>query len=127
MKKDDAAFRKITGSSPKEMQELALAVRQLIYEIEPKTVEVVWEQQKIAGFGTGPKKMSEHFSWVSAFSKHVALGFNYGSELPDPDGLLEGTGKLMRHIKIKSADDLKNPSVKAILKKAVRHRVPEPA
>jgi hypothetical protein len=127
MTKDDTAFRKITASSSKEMQELALAVRQLIYEVEPKTVEVVWEQQKIAGFGTGPKKMTEHFSWVSAYTKHVALGFNYGSELPDPEGLLEGSGKLMRHIKIKSKDDLQNPAVRAILQKAVRYRVPEPA
>lgn len=123
---DDADFRKIIASNSKEMQDLAIAVRNLIFEIEPKTVEVVWEQQKIAGFGTGPKKMTEHFSWVSAFTKHVALGFNYGSELPDPDGILEGSGKLMRHVKIKTNDDLKNPAITAMLRKAVRHRVPEP-
>lgn len=41
------------------------------------------------------------FAYVAVYSSHVNLGFYSGAELPDPDGLLEGTGKFMRHIKLK--------------------------
>jgi hypothetical protein len=40
------------------------------------------------------------FAYVGAFKAHVNVGFFRGAELPDPRGLLEGTGKLMRHVKL---------------------------
>lgn len=40
------------------------------------------------------------FAYVNVFKVHVNVGFFRGTELPDPDGLLEGTGKLMRHVKL---------------------------
>ena len=41
------------------------------------------------------------FAYVNAFRAHVNVGFFRGAELPDPDGLLEGTGRFMRHVKIR--------------------------
>jgi len=41
------------------------------------------------------------FGYVNAFKAHVNVGFFYGAELPDPAGLLEGTGKRMRHVKLR--------------------------
>ena len=40
------------------------------------------------------------FAYVNAFTAHVNVGFFQGAELDDPDGLLEGTGKFMRHVKL---------------------------
>jgi len=40
------------------------------------------------------------FAYVNAFKAHVNVGFFRGAELVDPDGLLEGTGKFMRHVKL---------------------------
>jgi hypothetical protein len=40
------------------------------------------------------------FGYVNAFTAHVNVGFFRGAELPDPAGLLEGTGKFMRHVKL---------------------------
>jgi hypothetical protein len=40
------------------------------------------------------------FGYVNAFTAHVNVGFFRGAELADPAGLLEGTGKFMRHVKI---------------------------
>jgi hypothetical protein len=40
------------------------------------------------------------FAYVNAFSGHVNVGFFRGADLPDPYGLLEGTGKFMRHVKL---------------------------
>ena len=41
------------------------------------------------------------FGYVNAFKAHVNVGFFRGAELPDPNGLLEGTGRFMRHVKIR--------------------------
>ena len=40
------------------------------------------------------------FAYVNAFTAHVNVGFFGGAEIADPDGLLEGTGKFMRHVKL---------------------------
>jgi hypothetical protein len=41
------------------------------------------------------------FGYVDAFTAHVNVGFFRGAELPDPAGLLEGTGRFMRHVKLR--------------------------
>jgi hypothetical protein len=41
------------------------------------------------------------FAYVNAFTSHVNIGFFRGAELGDPKGLLQGTGKFMRHVKLK--------------------------
>ena len=41
------------------------------------------------------------FAYVNAFKAHVNVGFFRGAEIADPDGLLEGTGKFMRHVKLR--------------------------
>ncbi len=46
------------------------------------------------------------FAYVNAFTAHVNVGFFRGAELADPHGLLEGTGKFMRHVKLRPERDL---------------------
>lgn len=41
------------------------------------------------------------FGYVNAFTSHVNVGFFHGNALPDPARLLQGTGKCMRHVKLK--------------------------
>lgn len=117
-------FLAIIKSYPEEIQALALKTRELLYTILPKLTEVVWENQGISGYGTGPKKMSQHFCWIKPAKKHITLGFNYGAELPDPSGLLEGTGKMFRHVKIKSLQNLESNDLKNLITFATTHRVP---
>lgn len=122
----NAEFDEILTHFDEPVQGLSRLARDLIYEVLPQVVEVPWVQQKIIGYGTGPKKMSEHFAYIAPQKKHVNLGFYYGAELPDPEGLLEGTGKLLRHIKIRSESDLQKPAVRIMLELATRHHVPPP-
>ncbi len=87
----------------------------------PDVVEVPWLKQKIAGYGVGPKKMSEHFCYIGVFQKHINLGFNYGAELPDSQNLLEGTGALFRHMKITRSKQLEQPGLFKLLEAATKH------
>ena len=41
------------------------------------------------------------FGYVNVFTSHVNVGFFHGAALPDPDRLLQGSGKCMRHVKLK--------------------------
>ncbi len=53
------------------------------------------------------------FAYVNAFKAHVNVGFFRGAEIADPDGLLEGTGRFMRHVKLRPERDV---DAKALLK-----------
>ena len=50
------------------------------------------------------------------------LGFDYGASLMDPDGLLEGTGKSLRHIKLRDVSASNSASVTALLRQAIADR-----
>jgi hypothetical protein len=105
-------------------RDLALRARALICEVYPAVVEVPWPKQRVIGYGVGPKKMTEHFCYLSVSTNHVNLGFNYGSELPDPERLLQGEGKLLRHVRIQRAEDLESLALRQLLEEASRHRMP---
>lgn len=66
------------------------------------------------------------FAYVNAFRAHVNVGFFRGAELPDPGGLLEGAGKLMRHVKIRPDHEVDAAALSTIIAAAyadMRRRV----
>jgi hypothetical protein len=114
----------LAGVSP-HTRELAKKAKALIKSVYPSVVEVPWPKQRVIGYGVGPKKMSEHFCYLSLSRNHINLGFMYGAELPDPHQLLEGTGKLLRHVRIISLQDLENPALRQLVEAASKHRMPD--
>ncbi len=56
--------------------------------------------------------------YVNAFREHVNVGFFLGATLPDPTGLLEGTGRFMRHVKIRPAGPNNDEDVRALMRAA---------
>jgi Domain of unknown function (DU1801) len=127
---NDSAFRELIADSEERVQEITLAVRDLVFDVYPETVEVVWPKQRSAGWGVGPKKFSEQFAYVLPHKRHVTLGFYHGGELPDPADLLpdEGgkqvSGKLsMRSLRLERPDDVAQPAVRELVDAAVRHQV----
>src|SRR3982751_6083165 len=55
------------------------------------------------------------FAYVNSFKDHVNDGFFRGAEIHDPEGLLEGTGRFMRHVKLSPGRDLEaTPLLKLI-------------
>jgi len=116
----NGSFDDVIAQAPREIQSLAQAARALLADVMPGITEVPWARQKIAGYGVGPKKMSQHFCYIAPFKKHLNLGFMYGARLPDPESLLEGRGADLRHIKIRSAADLERPALRALIEEASR-------
>lgn len=58
------------------------------------------------------------FGYVNAFKAHVNVGFFNGTEIADPDGLLEGTGKFMRHVKLGPERDVNATALQKLIKTA---------
>lgn len=116
------AFAEAIAGAGEEMEELARRLRALIADVYPDVVEVPWPRQQIVGYGVGPKKMTEHFGYIGVHRAHVNLGFNYGADLPDPQGKLEGTGQKMRHVKVSKAAQVDDPALRALLAAAVAER-----
>ena len=71
-----------------------------------KWAQPVWESN-------GP------FAWMKAYGSHVNVGFWRGTELSDAEGLLEGEGDRMRHIRIGSDDPVLEAFISAFAAEAV--------
>ncbi len=66
------------------------------------------------------------FAYVAAFSAHVNVGFFQGASLPDPAGLLEGSGKRMRHVKLRWGEPVNAAAMNGLIAAAysdMRRRV----
>ncbi len=81
---DVGVFEEMAAGSPPAVKALALAARALIFQVEPRTVELVWPRQRTAGYGTGPKKLSEHFCWLAPYQHHLTFGFSTAPTSPTP-------------------------------------------
>ena len=60
------------------------------------------------------------FAYVNAFTAHVNVGFFLGAEIADPDGLLEGAGKFMRHVKLRPGRDVPAEALERLIESAYR-------
>lgn len=60
------------------------------------------------------------FAYVNAFRAHVNVGFFQGAGLTDPTNLLEGTGKYMRHVKVRPGIGIDGSALESLLTAAYR-------
>lgn len=115
-------FEDLTKSTDPALAEICTALRTIITGLHAEAVEIVWKKQNIASYGVGPKKMTEHYVYIALHKKHVNLGFYHGAVLPDPEGLLTGTGKRLRHIKITDLATATSPTVAQLIRVAITER-----
>ena len=94
----------------------------LIRKNAGQCIEISWPKQRIVSFGVGPKKMSEHHCYIAVYASHINLGFYHGASLDDPSGMLEGSGKGLRHIKLASLAAAKNPLIVDVVREAIADR-----
>lgn len=126
---NDAAFREMIDGSPAEVQQLARAVRDLVFDVLPQAAEVVWPTQRSVGWGIGPKKFTEQFAYLMPFTRHITLGFYRGGGLADPSGLLRAGGRQvsgtlsMRSLKITRVADVDEPALRALVAAAAQERI----
>src|SRR3972149_1663032 len=97
-----------------EVRNLALQLRDLVFEIDPEVIEQIDIPAHLLAYGYA--KTYTHLMCVIIFYKdYINLGFPRGVDLPDPEGLLEGTGKRARHVKIRDAEQIESPEIAALI------------
>ncbi len=86
----------------------------------PRGVEMVFDNYNALVFGIGPTDRSrDSFISIAGYPKWVTLFFLDGAGLHDPAGLLQGDGKQVRGIRLKTAADLDSPAVAALIAQAI--------
>ena len=108
--------RKLLAAQDPAIGELAGAACELILELYPAAVVTV--DGNDIGFGATAGYKGLVFT-VAPHTKHVTMGFAGGASLPDPAGLLEGSGKVHRHHKLRSLADLERPELRALMAAAL--------
>jgi hypothetical protein len=101
------------------ISDLTLALREIILEEAPDAFESVYQVYTVAIWFGFSGKMKDMFCYITTHAKHINLGFPRGATLPDPNRVLLGEGKTMRHIKFVSQRDLERPFVRRYIQAAM--------
>ena len=102
-----------------EVIELFNDLRQYILELYPDCNELLYHTHALIAVFSISEKLSDAFCMLPIYTNHFNLGFNKGTLLKDPNQLLTGTGKLIRHIDVKKPNDYRNPKVSALIQEAI--------
>ncbi|WP_172368939.1 DUF1801 domain-containing protein [Sporosarcina jiandibaonis] len=100
---------------PENIQEITTCLRNVILETsEDFTEDIKW--------GMPSYSIQKNICYLQPSKNHVNLGFYFGASLIDEDNLLEGTGKQMRHIRIKKLDEIQSEKFKALIQSAIESK-----
>jgi hypothetical protein len=117
------AERQLAGFIAKFTPETAALIRAARAKMRkriPRAIELVYDNYNFFVIGYGPsEKASEAIFSIAAQAKGVALCFLQGAGLPDPLGVLRGSGRLVRNIRLETAATLDRPEVRALIQAAL--------
>ncbi len=113
------ARRKTRKTTPKrgdnpQVEKIVRALRSLVKKVVPGTKETV------NSWGIPAFEKGHPFCFYMAGKSHVSCGFHYGTSLRDPQKLLEGTGKNLRHVKLFAVQELSQKGLTELLREAAR-------
>ena len=100
------------------VREVVLALRSLVREVMPDATEQIDLPDRLVAFGFGPPggtRLRDFAVGLIPHRAHVNVQLADGALLDDPTGIVEGTGKRIRHVKCRSLDDLARPALRTLL------------
>lgn len=110
---------------PPDMATLTRAVLAKLRKLLPGAVEMVYDKSNSLVIGFCPTdKPSSAINSIAVYRRWINLYFFEGDTLPDPDGLLQGSGSMVRSIRITDARELDRPAVKALIAEARKRADP---
>jgi hypothetical protein len=112
-------FEKFLQLKNQDCIDLFVDLRSYVLELYPDANELLYHTHALTSVFSISEKLSDAFCMIPIYTKHMNLGFNKGTILNDPNELLEGTGKLIRHIPVKTVSDYRNNEVRSLLKSAI--------
>ena len=97
-----------------ELRKVVRGLKRLVKEIVPSVKETV------NAWGVPTFEAQGPFCLYMLGKNHVTFGFHFATSLQDPEGLLQGTGKNIRHVKLRKVEDLDQPGLRELIQAAVR-------
>lgn len=105
----------------RDIRDLALNLRTLVLEEMAPCYENIYDAYSAVAIGYGTSyRLSDGIFHIAVYTNHVNLGFNCGATLEDPHGILEGSGKQIRHISIRTPADLARPEIRKYVRHAIK-------
>jgi hypothetical protein len=117
----DADFEKILDGNDPAVVAAARAVRAAVKEAMPDAVEQIDFPDGLLAIGRG-RGIRDFLFAIIPHRQWVNLQLADGADLPNPDGLIEGTGKRIRHVKVRSAEAAGSAGVRAAIDAQLAHR-----
>jgi hypothetical protein len=113
------ALLKFLKAYDREVRDLALQLRAIVLEEMAPCYENIYDAYSAVAIGYGTSdRLQDGVFHIAVYAKHVNLGFNDGAALADPKGILQGSGNSIRHITIKTPEDIKRPEIRAYIRRA---------
>lgn len=112
---------KFLSSFEDEIKERVLWLREFVWDLYPTANELIYDNYNALAIGWSPTDRVGHTFCsiaVGRTSKNVHFGFYWGSEIPDPEKLLQGNGNQYRYILVKSKKDFPKTYIKKLVKDA---------
>lgn len=110
-KKKTSAY--VKGENP-ELRKVVRGLRNFVKGAVPGLKETV------NAWGIPTFERKDPFCYFMVGKHHVTFGFHYGTSLEDPEGLLEGTGKNLRHVKLRTVEDMQKKGLRKLVQAAAR-------
>jgi len=108
---------------PPDMQAISRRLRAMVKNSMPQQAkEVLFASQNHIGYSLSSESMRNRICYICPMRDYVRLGFMFGGYLPDPDQVLEGTGKRLRHVKVRTLEGAGHPALKRLVEAAWAER-----
>ncbi|MGA3225156.1 MAG: hypothetical protein ABSC65_15410 [Acidobacteriaceae bacterium] len=118
----EQAEQQLASFIAKFTPEIAALTRSILAAMRvryPTAIELVYDNYNALAIGFGPsEKTSQAIFSIAVFPRWVSLFFLQAKQLPDPEGILQGSGNVARHIRLPSAGRLDELSVKKMMEEA---------
>jgi hypothetical protein len=118
-----AAFDRHLDATAPALADIARAIRATVLELFPDAIETFDAADGLLAIGSGPGRSLRDFLFaIIPHTRWVNLQLADGVDLPNPEGRIEGTGKRIRHVKVRTVAEASEPWLRAAIASQVAHR-----
>jgi Domain of unknown function (DU1801) len=118
-------FQALLDFKSQEVISLFVDARQFILDMYPESNELLYHTHALTAVFSISDKLSDAYCMLPIYTNHMNFGFNKGALLPDPQKLLTGTGKLIRHIDVQHTAAYRTSEVENLVKEAIQLAIRE--
>lgn len=112
------AIEAFLADYPPEIQAISRVLRAMVTgTMPPQAREILFASQNHFAYCLSESR-ADTICYICPLKEYVRLGFMFGAHLPDPDHMLVGEGKRLRHVKVRTQEAANHPALKGLVEAA---------